>query len=237
MEPLKRKIAEIPWEGVQQELHKQGYSVIENILDDESCSALIKNFENDKLYRKVVDMERFRFGKGRYKYFKYPLPDLIHQLRTFVYPKLVPVANLWMKNLKLDVSFPSKLEELHITCGNNGQHLATPLILKYGVGGFNTLHQDLYGEVYFPMQAVLFLNDRDVDYTGGEFVLTQQIPRAQSQAIVLRPKKGSMLLFTTNFRPSQGKKGHYRVAMKHGVSKVHSGERHTLGIIFHDASS
>lgn len=237
MENLERKLAEIPWEGVQQELHEQGYSVIENILDDESCSEFIKAYENPKLYRKVVDMGRFRFGKGRYKYFQYPLPDLIHQLRTCIYPKLVPVSNQWMRNLRIDISFPSTLAELRAACAGNGQHLATPLILKYGAGGFNTLHQDLYGEVYFPIQAVFFLNESDVDYTGGEFVLTQQIPRAQSQAIVLRPKKGSMLLFTTNYRPIQGKRGYYRVAMKHGVSKVHSGERNTLGIIFHDAAS
>ncbi|WP_420321220.1 2OG-Fe(II) oxygenase [Flagellimonas sp.] len=236
MEHLKRKLDGIPWENVQQELHQQGYSVIENVLDNQSCSALIKNFENDKLYRKEVDMERFRFGKGKYKYFKYPLPDLIRQLREYVYPKLVPVANLWMKSLKLDVSFPSKLEELHARCATNGQHLATPLILKYEEGGFNTLHQDLYGEVYFPMQAVLFLNEKDMDYTGGEFVMMQQIPRAQSKAIVLRPKKGSMLIFTTNFRPVKGKKGYFRVNMKHGVSEVHTGERYTLGIIFHDAT-
>lgn len=237
MENLEGKLAGIPWKGVQQELHEQGYSIVKNVLDDQSCGELVKAFENHELYRKVVDMERFRFGKGRYKYFQYPLPDLIHRLRTCVYPKLVPVANQWMRNLKMDISFPPELAELRAACENNGQHLATPLLLKYGAGGFNTLHQDLYGEVYFPLQAVFFLNERDVDYTGGEFVLTQQIPRAQSQAIVLRPKKGSMLLFTTNYRPIQGKRGYYRVAMKHGVSKVLSGERNTLGIIFHDASS
>lgn len=237
MEALESKLAEMPWANVGQELHEQGYSIIENVLDDQNCMELIQGFENQKLYRKVVDMERYRFGKGKYKYFKYPLPHLIKRLREYIYPKLVPVANQWMHNLKIAVSFPAKLTELQATCSNNGQHLATPLILRYEEGGFNTLHQDLYGEVYFPMQAVLFLNEREKDYTGGEFVLTQQIPRAQSQAVVLRPKKGSMLVFTTNYRPIQGKKGHYRVAMKHGVSKVLSGERYTLGIIFHDAAS
>ncbi len=237
MKSLERSLEGISWESVQQELYEQGYSVIENVLDNQHCIALIEVFENDPLYRKEVDMERFRFGKGRYKYFKYPLPDLIAQIRENTYPKLVPVANQWMSDLNMGISFPSKLAELRTTCADNGQLLATPLILQYKEGGFNTLHQDLYGDVYFPIQAVLFLNEKDVDYTGGEFVLTQQIPRAQSQAIVLRPRKGSMLLFTTNFRPVQGKKGHYRVAMKHGVSKVHSGERYTLGIIFHDAST
>ncbi|MEX0316082.1 MAG: 2OG-Fe(II) oxygenase [Allomuricauda sp.] len=237
MKNLERNLEGISWENVQQELYEQGYSVIENVLDDQHCNALIEAFENGPLYRKEVDMERFRFGKGRYKYFKYPLPDVIERIREYTYPKLVSVANQWMNDLKMGISFPSKLAELRTTCADNGQLLATPLILQYKEGGFNTLHQDLYGEVYFPMQAVLFLNEKDVDYTGGEFVLTQQIPRAQSQAIVLRPKKGAMLLFTNNFRPVQGKKGHYRVAMKHGVSKVHSGERYTLGIIFHDASA
>ncbi|WP_136466802.1 2OG-Fe(II) oxygenase [Flagellimonas onchidii] len=237
MKSLERNLEGISWESVQQELYEQGYSVIENVLDNQHCIELIEAFENSPMYRKEVDMERFRFGKGRYKYFKYPLPDVIERIREYTYPKLVSVANQWMNDLKIGISFPFKLAELRTTCADNGQLLATPLILQYKEGGFNTLHQDLYGEVYFPMQAVLFLNDRDIDYTGGEFVLTQQIPRAQSQAIVLRPKKGSMLLFTTNFRPVKGKKGHYRVAMKHGVSKVHSGERYTLGIIFHDAST
>ncbi|WP_190810705.1 2OG-Fe(II) oxygenase [Flagellimonas sp. S3867] len=237
MEIFKEKLATIPWEKITQELNEQGYAIIENVLDDQYCMELIKGFENHKLYRKVVDMERYRFGKGKYKYFKYPLPDVLSGLRKLIYPKLVPIANQWMHNLKNDVIFPKNLSELHAKCANHGQVLATPLILKYEKGGFNTLHQDLYGDVYFPMQAVLFLNEVEKDYTGGEFVMTQQIPRAQSQAIVLRPKKGSMLLFTTNHRPILGKKGHYRVAMKHGVSKVLSGERYTLGIIFHDASA
>ncbi|TXN37364.1 2OG-Fe(II) oxygenase [Flagellimonas hymeniacidonis] len=227
----------IIWENVQNEIAQQGYSILENVLDDEDCSKLMDGFTDSTLYRKTVEMERYRFGSGTYKYFKYPLPSLLSQLREDIYPKLVPVANQWMEDLKMDVTFPENLAELQKKSALNGQHLATPLILKYGKGGYNTLHQDLYGDVYFPMQAVLFLNDPETDYTGGEFVMTQQVPRAQSKAIVLRPKKGSMLIFTTNFRPMKGKKGHYRVTMKHGVSEVYSGERYTLGIIFHDATS
>ncbi len=227
----------IIWENVQNEIAQQGYSILENVLDDEDCSKLMDGFTDSTLYRKTVEMERYRFGSGTYKYFKYPLPSLLSQLREDIYPKLVPVANQWMEDLKMDVTFPENLAELQKKSALNGQHLATPLILKYGKGGYNTLHQDLYGDVYFPMQAVLFLNDPETDYTGGEFVLTQQVPRAQSKAIVLHPKKGSMLIFTTNFRPVKGKKGHYRVTMKHGVSEVYSGERYTLGIIFHDATS
>lgn len=237
MEIKKDGLDGIIWENVQNEIVQQGYSILENVLDDEDCSELMDGFTDSALYRKTVEMERYRFGSGTYKYFRYPLPETLQQLREKTYPKLVPVANQWMNNLKLNLSFPPNLSELHHQCMLHGQSLATPLILKYGKGGYNTLHQDLYGEIYFPLQAVLFLNDPETDYTGGEFVMTQQVPRAQSKAIVLRPKKGSMLIFTTNFRPMKGKKGHYRVNMKHGVSEVHSGERYTLGIIFHDATS
>ena len=182
-------------------------------------------------------MERYRFGLGEYKYFNYPLPNLIQNIRENIYPKLAPIANAWMKVLNIHKIFPNTHQELLKQCNDNNQTKATVLILKYGKGGYNTLHQDLYGEIYFPIQTVLFLNEPDEDFTGGEFVLTQQTPRAQSKAIVLKPKKGDMLIFTTNFRPVKGTKGYYRVNMKHGVSAIHSGERHTLGIIFHDALS
>jgi hypothetical protein len=180
-------------------------------------------------------MERYRFGLGEYKYFDYPLPYLIQEIRTSIYSKLAPITNAWMKALNIETIFPKTHQELLKQCHDNDQLKATVLILKYGKGGFNTLHQDLYGDVYFPIQIVLFLSEPDEDYTGGEFVLTQQTPRAQSKAVVLKPKKGDVLVFTTNFRPVKGTKGYYRVNMKHGVSEVHSGERCTLGIIFHDA--
>jgi hypothetical protein len=237
MKTISKYLDTIIWKNVQKTLYEQGYVILENVLDNQDCRSLIEAFDEPEHYRKTVEMERYRFGAGTYKYFSYPLPGLLESIREKTYPKLVPVANQWMKDLRLDVSFPSKLSELHHRCKLNGQSLATPLILKYGKGGYNTLHQDLYGEIYFPLQAVLFLNDPETDYSGGEFVMTQQVPRAQSKAIVLRPKKGSMLIFTTNFKPMKGKKGHYRVNMKHGVSEVSSGERHTLGIIFHDATS
>lgn len=182
-------------------------------------------------------MERYRFGLGEYKYFNYPLPDLIQTIRKTIYPSLAPIANYWMKVLNIDTKFPDTFQELQARCHANNQLKPTVLILKYGKGGHNTLHQDLYGDVYFPIQTVLFLNKPDEDFTGGEFVLTQQTPRAQSKVIVLKPKKGDMLIFTTNFRPVKGSKGYYRVNMKHGVSEIQSGERHTLGIIFHDALS
>ena len=174
---------------------------------------------------------------GEYKYFNYPLPEVIQTIREEMYLHIAPIANNWMKMLQIEKHFPGSFADLQTLCHNNDQTRPTVLILKYGKGGHNTLHQDLYGDIYFPMQLVLFLNEPGLDYTGGEFVLLQQTPRAQSKVIVLQPKKGDMLLFTTRFRPAKGSKGFYRVNIKHGVSELHRGERHTLGIIFHDALS
>jgi hypothetical protein len=234
---MKTIIEQIDWAQVSADMQQQGYAHVSEVLTPEQCSALISAYESPGGYRKTVVMARHRFGLGEYKYYDYPLPDLIEQLRTQVYPQLVPIANGWMEQLGLAVSFPATLAELQQQCQQHGQTKATALILKYGIGGFNTLHQDLYGEVYFPLQLVLFLNEPDVDYTGGEFVLTEQVPRAQSRAIVLRPRRGDLLIITTNFRPVAGVHGYYRTAMRHGVSTLHSGTRHSLGIIFHDAVS
>lgn len=227
----------IDWHLVARDMHANGYTLIPGVLTGTQCNATIKDYNDQHLYRKTISMERYRFGLGEYKYFRYPLPQLVQSIRTHIYPYLATIANEWMKQLKIDKVFPGTLEELQQQCKLSGQDKPTVLILKYGRGGFNTLHQDLYGDIYFPMQTVLFLSQPGQDYTGGEFVLTQQVPRAQSKAIVLKPNKGDMLLFTTNFRPVKGTKGYYRVNMKHGVSELHSGERYTLGIIFHDAQS
>ena len=237
MKQMEAIIAKRDWEKVGDDLHERGYSVLPQFVDHQLCDELKNLYARESGYRKTVVMERHRFGLGEYNYFDYPLPESIQALRDGIYPRLVPIANMWMKALKTGKEFPGSLEELQGQCWEQNQRKPTPLLLRYGKGGFNTLHQDLYGEVYFPLQAVLFLNEPDVDFTGGEFVLTQQIPRAQSRAIVLRPKKGDLLVFTTNFRPVKGERGYYRVTMKHGVSELHSGERHTLGIIFHDAVS
>lgn len=231
------KLRVIDWLSIAEEMHKKGYAILPKLILDEECNSLINLYDQPLGYRKTVVMERYRFGLGEYKYFDYPLPPTIQTLREHLYPELAPIANLWMKVLKIDKLFPNTLKELQQQCHQQNQRKPTPLILRYGKGGFNTLHQDLYGEVYFPFQTVLFLNEPDVDFEGGEFVLTQQTPRAQSKAIVLKPKKGDMLIFATNFRPIKGNKGYYRAHMKHGVSELHSGERHTLGIIFHDATS
>ncbi|WP_020531999.1 2OG-Fe(II) oxygenase [Flexithrix dorotheae] len=237
MENLKTKLAKIDWQSISESINEKGYAIIPKTLSEEQCLELIQKYNNENLYRKTVVMERYRFGLGEYKYFDYPLPIIIQTLRETIYPILSPIANLWMKVLNIDKVFPETFEDLQSLCHQNNQLKPTPLILKYGIGGFNTLHQDLYGEIYFPMQCVLFLNEPDKDFKGGEFVLTQQTPRAQSKAIVLRPQKGDMLIFTTNFRPIKGTRGYYQVNMKHGVSEVISGERHTLGVIFHDANS
>lgn len=236
-ESIKQKIAQIDLKKVTDEMHVKGFSILPGLLTDKQCEELKEQYGNDELFRKKVVMERYRFGLGEYKYYNYPLPDLIQEIRETIYPKLAPIANSWMRVLKVATTFPDTLLELQMLCHSKDQLKPTALILKYGKGGYNTLHQDLYGDIFFPIQAVLFLNEPDVDYSGGEFVLTQQTPRAQSKVVVLKPKKGEILIFTTNFRPVKGNKGYYRVNMKHGVSEIHTGERHTLGIIFHDAVS
>lgn len=237
MKKIQEKLSTCDWEVITGEMNNKGYTIIPDLLSIPQCEELIDNYDNANAYRKTVVMERYRFGLGEYKYFNYPLPGLIQTVREIIYPKLSPIANNWMKVLNIDKKFPDTFSELQMLCHNNNQTKPTVLILKYGKGGHNTLHQDLYGDIFFPIQSVLFLNEPGDDYTGGEFVLTQQTPRAQSKAIVLKPRKGDMLLFTTNFRPVKGGKGYYRVNMKHGVSEVQEGERHTLGIIFHDAVS
>ncbi len=229
------RIKAVDWDSVTESMNDRGYAVLPELVSKEECLALINNYNTDALYRKTITMERYRFGLGEYKYFAYPLPELIQQIREEIYPLLSPIANKWMEVLRKVERFPASLKELHQLCHSKGQKKPTPLILKYGRGGYNTLHQDLYGDIFFPIQAVLFLNEPESDYTGGEFVMTEQRPRAQSKAIVLKPGRGGLLIFTTNFRPVKGSKGYYQVKMKHGVSEIEEGQRHTLGIIFHDA--
>ena len=237
MQTVTQRIEDAAWGSIAEEMHRNGYAILPKLLTDEQCEALKAGYGDQSLYRKTVVMARHRFGLGEYKYFNYPLPDLIQTIRSNIYPHLASIANAWFTALKIGIQFPRNHAELLQQCHISGQQKATVLILKYGMGGFNTLHQDLYGEVYFPIQLVMFLNEPDRDFTGGEFILTQQIPRAQSKAIVLKPQKGDALIFTTNFKPEKGVKGYYRVNMKHGVSEVKKGTRHTLGVIFHDATS
>lgn len=235
MEKIETRLASRDWQSITTELHDKGFAIVKGVLNEQECAHLIAEYDVDPTYRKTINMERYRFGLGEYKYFQYPLPQLIATIRENVYEKIAPVANQWMRELKIDTPFPSSHKAMKKLCAEHGQEKPTVLILKYGVGGFNTLHQDLYGEVFFPIQIVFMLNEADHDYTGGELIITEQIPRAQSKANVLKPGLGDMILFTTNFRPVKGTKGYYRVSMKHGVSPIHSGHRHSLGIIFHDA--
>ncbi|MFI2742772.1 2OG-Fe(II) oxygenase [Zhouia sp. PK063] len=232
-----QKIETLDWQQITEAIHKNGYTIVSKFLSAAQCEMLKATYPNDELYRKTVKMERYRFGVGEYKYYNYPLPKIIQSIRSNIYPKLAPIANTWFKALKIDTEFPLVHEDLLKKCYESGQDKATVLILKYSNGGFNTLHQDLFGAIYFPIQIVLMLDESDIDFTGGEFVITKQIPRAQSKAIVLKPKKGDILIFTTNFKPEKGSKGYYRANMKQGVSEITSGNRHSLGIIFHDAIS
>ncbi|MEE1944036.1 2OG-Fe(II) oxygenase [Pedobacter sp. KR3-3] len=237
MMDLQEKLASINVMKLAEDMNERGYALMPNLLPAQLCADLIALYPEQAHYRKTVVMERYRFGLGEYKYFGYPLPETIQTIRTHFYQLLAPIANAWMRALNIDTHYPDRHEDFLSICHENGQQKATVLILKYGKGGFNTLHQDLYGDTFFPIQILLFLNEPEQDYTGGEFVLTQQNLRAQSKAIVLKPKRGDVLAFTTNFRPTKGTRGYYRTAMRHGVSEVHSGERHTLGIIFHDATT
>lgn len=216
-------------------LDQNGYVVLPKIISDENCDKLAESYENSAKFRSVINMKRYQFGSGEYKYFKYPLPNIIEELRHELYPYLAQIANDWMQKLGIEKTFPKQLNELLEICHQNRQNRPTPLILKYGIGDWNALHQDLYGEIFFPFQVVIFLTQPNVDYTGGEFIMVENRPRMQSKAIVLQPNKGEAVIFTTNFRPTLGSRGYYRTSMRHGVSEIRSGKRMNLGIIFHDA--
>lgn len=230
-----QRIESLDWPFHTNSLHEKGYALLPKILSDNECDTLAAQYTNNELYRSVINMKRYQFGSGEYKYFKYPLPALIDELRQTIYPYLAAVANDWVSKLGIKQVFPNHLEELLENCHQIRQNRPTPLILNYHTGDWNALHQDLYGEVYFPFQVVFFLTQAQVDYTGGEFVMVENRPRMQSKPIVLQPNKGEAVIFTTNFRPALGTKGYYRTTMRHGVSEVRSGNRINLGIIFHDA--
>lgn len=223
------------WEKIYHSLNQKGYAKLTGILSQEECRQLIDGY-TEPLYRSVINMKRYRFGEGEYKYFNYPLPPLIQKWRSELYGPLSILANQWMEALSLDIHYPASHEQFIEQCHNKNQCRPTPLILRYQAGGFNTLHQDLYGEVYFPFQVVFLLTQKGRDHEGGELVLTEQVPRAQSKAMVLQADQGDAIIFTTNFRPVQGSRGYYRTTLKHGVSEVTAGERYAMGIIFHDAS-
>jgi len=215
-------------------LNSTGFAVIKKFLTDEQCADLIRNYTTNNLYRSTIDMKRYRFGEGQYRYFNYPLPPIIQTIRTTLYEPLATLANEWHEKLSIDLKYPATHKEFIETCKEHNQLRPTPLILRYEAGGHNTLHQDLYGDIYFPFQVVFMLTQIGVDHEGGEFVLTEQVPRAQSIPRVVQADKGDAVIFTTNFRPVSGTRGYYRAKLKHGVSMVLSGQRYAMGVIFHD---
>ncbi len=231
-----KDLRELNWEAIYESLNAKGYALVPGVLARPECEHLVTLYDDPHLFRSTINMQRYRFGKGEYKYFSYPLPPLIQVMREEFYPPLTRVANQWMNQLSLDTNFPETHQGMVTLCRLKNQVRPTPLLLRYEAGGFNTLHQDLYGEVYFPFQLMIALTQQGRDHQGGEFVLIEQVPRAQSKAEVIQPDQGDAVIFTTNFRPVKGSGGYYRARVKHGVSEIKSGVRYALGIIFHDAA-
>jgi hypothetical protein len=230
------RIDALAWDAMAAALDERGYATTGVLLDPDACAALIEGYADAQRFRSRIIMQRHAFGRGEYQYFDYPLPPVVTNLRQALYPHLAPLANRWNENLRLDTRFPPSLQAYLKQCHTAGQTRPTPLMLKYGRDDFNCLHQDLYGPFVFPMQATILLSDPGRDFTGGEFLLMEQRPRAQSRAEVVPLRQGEAVMFAVNHRPVQGARGFYRAALRHGVSRVRSGERYTLGIIFHDAA-
>jgi hypothetical protein len=231
----------VDWAGVEASLDVQGFAQLPAILDRTECQTLAGLYSQDTRFRSRIDMSRFRFGVGEYKYFAAPLPEIVQSLRRDLYERLAPTANRWTVRLRKDgvrsskYEYPSTLDAFLARCHEAGQKRPTPLLLSYATGGYNCLHQDIYGDLAFPLQVVFALSRADADYTGGEFLLVEQRPRAQSRGHAVRIEQGAAVVFATRERPVAGTRGDYRVAMRHGVSTVTEGSRMTLGIIFHDA--
>jgi uncharacterized protein len=224
------------WEEARSQLDERGFVLIPGVLTKNVCQEIVGFYAEDRRFRSRIEMSRYSFGQGEYKYFTYPLPEIVQQLRASIYPQLAPLANRWSERLGGKTArFPDTLTDFLEQCHRAGQKRATPLLLKYGAGDFNCLHQDLYGAVVFPFQVTGFLSQRGKDFDGGEFVLAEQRPRRQSRVEVLTPEQGDAVIFAVHHRPVRGARGYYRANLRHGFSTVRSGERYTLGIIFHDA--
>jgi hypothetical protein len=226
----------VAWQRVEADLDAYGGATIERLLTPEECDAVTAMYPDDAAFRSRIVMTRHGFGRGEYKYFRYPLPDLVERLRTDLYPRLAPIANRWNEALRIDVRYPERHTEFLQRCHDAGQPRPTPLLLQYGEGDYNCLHQDLYGEHVFPIQVAVLLSEPERDFAGGDFVLTEQRPRMQSRVEVVPLRRGDAVAFAVHHRPVQGTRGTYRVNLKHGVSRIRRGHRHTLGIIFHDAA-
>jgi len=229
-----QRVHTLPWDTIEERLNQDGYALTPTLLLEEECTRLVKSYDDDTLFRSRVVMARFGFGRGEYKYFNNPLPEIVAEFRRELYPRLAPVANRWASQIGGD-SYPEKYGAFLKKCHAAGQTKPTPLLLRYEVGDFNCLHQDLYGELAFPFQLTFFLSRPDVDYSGGEFVLVEQRPRMQSRATVIMAEQGQAIIFPTRYRAVRGTRGTYKTSLRHGVSPLRSGHRFTLGIIFHDA--
>ena len=224
------------WDRIARDLDTRGSATIEHLLPAEECRAIAASYSNETLFRSRVVMERHGFGRGEYKYFRYPLPEVVATLRKVVYPRLAPIANQWNAAMGIEVRYPEEHAEYIARCHAAGQVKPTPLLLQYGPDDYNCLHQDLYGEHVFPLQLTILLSEPERDFTGGEFVLTEQRPRMQSRPEVVPLRQGDAVVFAVHHRPVRGTRGFYRVNLRHGVSRVRTGHRRTLGIIFHDAT-
>ena len=235
MTQIARRVAAVDWLTVAAQLDERGFATVPDLLTPTECKALAGLYADGQKFRSKVIMQRHAFGRGEYQYFAYPLPPVVAQLRQAIYPLLAPVADRWHERLRRDTRFPATLDQYLAQCHKAGQARPTPLMLKYGPGDYNCLHQDLYGDLVFPLQLTILLSDPMKDFQGGEFLLVEQRPRRQSRGEAIRLNQGEAVIFAVRDRPIQGARGYYRAAMRHGVSTVAGGERFTLGIIFHDA--
>ena len=236
MTSIARRVAAFDWPEIEASLEGQGHATLPGLLERDECEAIATLYADDAHFRSRVVMERHAFGLGEYKYLRYPLPPLVEALRRACYARLVAVSNRWRSLLREQGRFPPDLDAYLRDCHAAGQARPTPLILKYEAGGYNCLHQDLYGEWVFPLQMTVLLSAAGRDFTGGEFLLVEQRPRAQSKGEVVPLAQGDAVVCAVNHRPAQGKRGPYRATLRHGVSRVRSGRRYTMGIIFHDAA-
>jgi hypothetical protein len=235
-ESIESRLHAYEWSAVATHLHAHGWAMLEGLLSAAECRAIAGLYAGGGNFRSRIVMARHGFGRGEYQYFAYPLPDIIADLRSSLYARLVPVADRWNALMGIDVRYPAEHRDFLTRCHEAGQRRPTPLLLQYEEGDFNALHQDLYGDHVFPFQVVFLLSRPGNDFAGGEFVLTEQRPRMQSRAEVVPLRQGDAAIFAVHNRPVQGKRGVYRVTLRHGVSRVRSGRRHTAGIIFHDAA-
>ena len=226
----------VDWHSIVESLDEHGYATTAPLLTREECGAIAALYPKEEVFRSRVVMQRHAFGRGEYKYFRYPLPGSVEALREAIYPHLAPIANRWRERLKEEGRFPASLAAYLQQCHKAGQQRPTPLLLKYGPGDYNCLHQDFYGDLVFPLQLTVLLSAPGEDFTGGEFLLVEQRPRAQSRGEVVPLRQGEAVIFPVHHRPVEGTRGPYRVTMRHGVSRLRSGQRYTLGIIFHDAA-